>query len=241
MNFDSHGDPQFGSLTDADYGALFGQGGWLQKVFQPGKFQTFLNEGGTPTTNVGSRFTYTPPPDLATTTGAGTTDSARGGFFERLFSAFRRDPSKVTARQNRRLAGRTVGDPETGGRYRINKDGSVTSFKVNAAGELVQGKRFGANTNTALRAKRLAKAQRAAAIVGGVGVAASLVPAILGIFGIGQGEEGPPPEQGPAPQPVQRPSNLVPIAIGGAALVIVTLLVAGKKSDGGSGRGRRAR
>lgn len=224
MNMHHHGDRQFGALSNSEYGKLFGQGGTLQRIFAPRQFQSFIDAGGTATTFIKKPVTIGPKPE--------------GGLFTRLFS---RDPVKVAARKQARVAGSVVADPETGNRFRVNKDGSVTRFKLNKQGNLVPGKTFAAGSDTALRATKLARRQRAGAIIAGVGTAAGLIPGVLALFGIGGGREqqGPVTDVGIEQAAAPPPSNLVPILLGVGGLLLVTVLVAGKRTPAPTATPRR--
>jgi hypothetical protein len=219
-----HGDRQFGALSSSEYGKLFGQGGTLQRIFAPRQFQSFIDQGGTSQTFIQKPVSLGPKPE--------------GGLFTRLFS---RDPAKVEIRQRKRFGGSMVTDPETGKRLRINKDGTVTQFKVNKAGDLVPGKSFSKGSNTAVRAMKLARRQRAGAIIGGVGAAAGLIPGVLALLGLRGGEEergGPVTDVG-IEQAAPAQSNLVPILLGVGGLLLVTVLVAGKRTPAPTSSPRR--
>lgn len=242
-NFNGYG----GHFYDDEYGALFGEGGLFQKIFRPQKYrefrlQEFAQSDLTDPSDLPLDFEFQPAADQITV--SDEPDRPRNIFARigQLFSRRNRgDRSETRAQRSlSRVAGEIVDSPVSGEgsatKYRINADGSVTQLeRIDNTWSAVASHPAGSNRATsAIRSAQRARGER---ITSGIAQGVSLLPSILASFGINM--PGQPPAQELPPQQFEeltgqqqptRPPWLIPVIAGGAALVVVGLLVKGKRS-----------
>ena len=232
----------FDGYSDLDeYGQLFGQGGFFQKVFRPQKYEAFQATQSTPL-----------PDDFEFAEGTGVgievsdASEERGGFanfFKNLFGGSKeRREARRTARAERAgqralqaasRAGREVTDPnDPSYKYKRQADGTYAVFRRQPNGSFKRtgtarpGSRAYTSINALFPAGGMARdrSDRASAIAEVVGGVASAVPGILSAFGIGPKPPAVVADEGFGPElPPAKPFPWVPIGLGVGAVFLILM------------------